>query len=259
MKWDIELCRQISEIHNREMSSEEARQWEERLMGLNKEYMYELMRLYQKGDKEQMYLMLRQGQKISKAFEYSAENSQRLLAYYMGLLGGITYEAGFLFRDMAEKREFPIVMKGLCAKAHYSNILKYLYRHPSARHKDIVEFEKIKPGFLTTIMKDLEKNGAVKKYCSGKAVFYELTIDGKEFVGNLEKTDNGRIPPDYIGMAKTGIRPEQNTAPGYLQKSRAAKLAKIKDAEKFVTVYCLEANRERVLKKRDVYNQKMIV
>ena len=259
MKWDIELCRQISEIHNRDMSSGEARQWEERLMELNKEYMYELMRLYQKGDKEQMYSMLRQGQKISKAFEYSAENSQRLLAYYMGLLGGITYEAGFLFRDMAEKREFPIVMKGLCAKTHYSNILKYLYRHPSARHKDIVEFEKIKPGFLTTIMKDLEKNGAVKKYCSGKAVFYELTIDGKEFVGALEETDNDRVPPDYLGMAKTGIRPEQNTAPGYLEKRRAAKLVKTRDAEKFVAVHYLEANRERKLKNRDVYSQKMII
>ncbi|MDO4471220.1 MAG: hypothetical protein Q4C84_15405, partial [Bacillota bacterium] len=91
-------------------------------------------------------------------------------------------------------------MKRLSTKAHYSNILKYIYYWPSSRHKEIAENEGIRVSFLTEIMKELQQKGAVKKYYSGKAAFYELTIDGKKFVRTLICTDEDRPIPDYIGF-----------------------------------------------------------
>lgn len=196
MKWDKELYQGLDQMYERAPSQQEEGQYQVQLEELNREYLYETMRMYQRKEKSLLYQELRQGQKASLLFRRIAEKNRHMTLFLMGVFVGIVYAVGFLFRDMEDERDFTIVMEGICKKAHYSNVLKYLYKNPSARHKDIAQDEGISASFLTEIMKELQAKRAVEKFYSGKAAFYELTIDGKAFAKALDGRINETVGKD---------------------------------------------------------------
>ncbi len=226
MKWDKELYQGLDQMYERAPSQQEEGQYQVQLEELNREYLYETMRMYQRKEKNLLYQELRQGQRVSLLFQRIAVKNKLMILFLMGIFAGMVYMVGFLFRDMEDERDFTIVMEGLCKKAHYSNVLKYLYQNPSARHKDIAQNEGISASFLTEIMKELQAKRAVEKYYSGKAAFYELTIDGKAFAKTLEGRMEEWIVPDYLTSFKTEFFDDIERQPDYAQKMMHSKTIK---------------------------------
>ncbi|MCI9589224.1 MAG: hypothetical protein HFG42_01520 [Lachnospiraceae bacterium] len=226
MKWDKELYQKLDQVYEQELSQSEQGLYQAQLKELNREYLYETMRMYQRKEKSLLYQELRQGQKASLLFQRIAEKNRHMTLLLMGVFVGIVYAVGFLFRDMEDERDFTIVMEGICKKAHYSNVLKYLYKNPSARHKDIAQDEGISASFLTEIMKELQAKRAVEKFYSGKAAFYELTIDGKAFAKTLDGRIEERIVPDYLSICKIEIPNDILGQSDYEQKMQLFKEAK---------------------------------
>lgn len=226
MKWDKELYQGLDQMYERAPSQQEEGQYQVQLEELNREYLYETMRMYQRKEKNLLYQELRQGQRVSLLFQRIALKNKHMSLLLMGIFVGMVYMVGFLFRDMEDERDFTIVMEGLCKKAHYSNVLKYLYQNPSARHKDIAQNEGISASFLTEIMKELQAKRAVEKYYSGKAAFYELTIDGKAFAKTLEGRMEEWIVPDYLTSFKTEFFDDIERQPDYVEKMMHSKIIK---------------------------------
>ncbi len=187
----------------------------EALKRLVKEYLYEVLRNYQRKEKELLLQKLRQGQKFSQLFQRTAESEENDAFFQMGQFAGIVKLMEYLYRDLVDRTDFASRISGLCQKAHYYNILRSLYEHPGERHKNLAGNEGISYSHLTEIMKELQEAHAVDKYYQGKAALYELTEEGREYIAETLKGNAEKISPDYLEKSLL-LWPEKDGA--YLEK-----------------------------------------
>lgn len=126
---------------------------------------------------EQLKFLHRFSNLISKTFE---ESSQQLLLQ-LGELQGITLLAQeLIFTKDKRKNANEKIQKHLSEK-YTEIILKYLYLHPSAGHKELAEAISVKVNHLSEIMKDLIENDIVRKTRQSKYFFYSLSYQSNEY------------------------------------------------------------------------------
>ncbi len=78
MKWDKELYQKLDQVYEQELSQSEQGLYQAQLKELNREYLYETMRMYQRKEKSLLYQELRQGQKASLLFQRIAEKNRHM-------------------------------------------------------------------------------------------------------------------------------------------------------------------------------------
>ena len=200
MRWDKDDYLEISRLCTIKEIEKEGDVLQRYLDEMAKEYLFESLRRYQKKEKELLYRNVRQGQKFSKLFSETAKADKGSVLFSMGFFAGIVRVMELLFRDLVDRRDFAHRIQGLCQKAHYLNVLKYLYRNEPARHKEIAQKEGVSRSYLTEIMKELQEAHVVDKYYQGKAAFYELTDEGKEYVKTME-VEPEKPAVDYLGKS----------------------------------------------------------
>ena len=218
MLWNQEYYLEISKLCTAEQIEKQGECLQRHLEEMTKEYLFESLRSYQKKEKELLYQKIRQGQPFSNLFLRASRSAGCTVFFSMGLFAGIVKVMEFLFRDLVDRQDFTYKIRGLCQKAHYLNVLKYLYRNTPARHKEIVQWEGVSRSYLTEIMKELQEAHVVDKYYQGKAAFYELTAEGREYMetiaGEIERPAIDYLSKDILVTEDTAsIRKE-----GYLEK-----------------------------------------
>ena len=75
-------------------------------------------------------------------------------------------------------------------------ILNYLAEHHNARNADIARATKISKGYISDVINELNDSGIVEKWGSGKAVFYELTYQGREWAKSNYLINNKSVTPE---------------------------------------------------------------
>lgn len=137
----------------------------------------------------------------------------------------------FLF-GKAEKRQ---MLTGLCTSRNYiKQILLEIYKNPNIRHKDLADKMRIKPNYLNELIRLLEPSGSVNKYAYGRSTYYELTLEGQNYVEEYLKGDNQGGEQLYLNknieksewedLAAEGkisiMLPAQNEKEGYLNEAK---------------------------------------
>lgn len=102
------------------------------------------------------------------------------LSYSIGFFNAVIYIFYLLVTRERRKAGTEKRIKALLAKQHTGEILSYLLDHPDAQHKVIAEKLGLKSNYLSELMRELEENGCVERYASGKRSFYSLTLVGQD-------------------------------------------------------------------------------
>lgn len=162
------------------------------LENLNTEVLYEMMRRYERKEKEILNNELRLAAKYSDCFNNyitkkdTSAKSRRL--FLMGEFVGIYKVISRLLALLLGKEKGENKLFALCTgRAHIKEILIFLYYHPNVKHKDLAEKIGIKPNYLNELMKLLEPTGSINKYSYGKFCYYELSLDGQKYVEDFLK------------------------------------------------------------------------
>ena len=203
MRWNKEYYSEIVKMCTAERIEKGGNQLQKCLEEMAREYLYESLRNYQRKEKELLHQKIRRGQKFSNLFSRTAQSAGENIFFSMGLFAGIVKVMEFLFRDLVDRQDFAHKIQGLCQKAHYLNVMKYLYRNTPARHREIVQREGVSRSHLTEIMKELQEAHVVDKYYQGKAAFYELTEEGREYVKTIEE-EAEKPAIDYLSKGILG-------------------------------------------------------
>lgn len=152
---------------------------------LNREQMDSLLSNYVKKESEIMERQLQQSEYICKLKKTIVRTEEEELIYLLGKFEGITRTV-----DTARRRQFKRIqtqsaMKRILTKRKTKEILQFIYEHPNAQNKDIAKVVDLKPNTLSYRMKELVEVGGVESYWEGKYKYYDLTLQGREFLETL--------------------------------------------------------------------------
>ncbi len=91
-----------------------------------------------------------------------------------------TGEAWLLEQGNADSFERNMTI--LYGRRHIRDIVETVYANPGIQHKDLAELAGVKANYLTQLAASLTEAGCLYRYGTKKCTYYELTLQGKEYV-----------------------------------------------------------------------------
>lgn len=150
-------------------------------------------------------------QKLSVAHRFRnmfAKTIKDYLSYYIGIFSGMTKSFEILSKAASRQEYFHNTMTALYAKSKVKEILEYLYAHPESQHKMIVESMDISKSYLTQLLRELEREGCVERFATGKRSFYSLSVGGQAFV-RKKRAEREFVKPNFFDEKYTVTRRNQ--------------------------------------------------
>lgn len=177
------------------LDKEDVRDLETFMKENNEELMYQTVRLYLNHHNEELHDELSKSKRFSKLLHKQIKD---LISYYTGIFDGIFMVFGILAESMMTNNDFERKMTAVFKKNRVKEILYCINENPDVQHKVLAESVGIRPNYLSQLLRELEQIGCVLRYAAGKRSFYELSIDGREFVENQIRQDGGGGWPQKI-------------------------------------------------------------
>ena len=106
-------------------------------------------------------------QRFSNLISSTLDSASEQLLLQLGELQGITLLAHELIYTKDKKTAETNVLQQYLGRTYTKEILKYLYRHPSARHKELADELSVSASHLTEILTELielENYGIIQPY-----------------------------------------------------------------------------------------------
>ena len=120
-------------------------------------------------------------QRFSNLISKTVEDPREQLLLQLGELQGITLLARELVFTKDERKTETEMMQKHLANKYTKMILRYLYLHPSAGHKELAEAISVKVNYLSELLKDLIDDDIVRKTRQSKYSFYSLSYQANEY------------------------------------------------------------------------------
>ena len=152
---------------------------EKEVRQLSDEWLKRSVQSYLQGNYKQMQEDLDKGNRFQRMLKKAVKDP---VSYVVGIFSGTVYAmellTGFSRQRMGVFGETAVLFK----KANVGDIAEYLYKNPNAQHKTISAELGLNKGYLSQLLRDMERTGCVERYAAGKMSFYSLTLYGQEFI-----------------------------------------------------------------------------
>ena len=126
---------------------------------------------------DQFKILHRFSNLISKTFENTGEQ----LLLQLGEYQGVILLAQELVFSKNEKEAETGLLQHYLGRTYTKEILKYLYLHPSARHKELADELSVSASHLSEILTELIQADIVRKKRQSKYSFYSLSHPAYEY------------------------------------------------------------------------------
>lgn len=151
---------------------------------ISRQYLQQFMQGVHKQRTEEVMEATRQAAYIKSAVERYLETDefyQRFL-FMAGICVG-QYKAGEAWlQEQGNADSFERSMVVLCARAHVRDVIEAVYANPGIQHKNLMEIVGVKANYLTQLATSLVEAGCLYRYGTKKCTYYELTLQGKDYV-----------------------------------------------------------------------------
>lgn len=154
-------------------------QGKEVIHSLGDDFLYESVRLCANQERDQLEEELRVYKRFRKMLEAYVTYD---ISYEIGRADGINITLECLSRTMLDQNEFNKKMEAEYQRENIRKILNYLYDNPHTQHKTLVNATKLKPNYLSQLLRELEGYGCVVRYGIDRRSFFELSLDGRVFM-----------------------------------------------------------------------------
>lgn len=151
------------------------------LRELNKENTSEIVEAILSDKTRDLLAQLKLLHRFSNLISKTIENPSDQLLLQLGELQGISLLAQELIFTKDEKKNETEIMQKHLANKYTKKILKYLYLHPSAGHKELAEAISVKVNYLSELLKVLIDDDIVRKTRQSKYSFYSLSYQANEY------------------------------------------------------------------------------
>ena len=152
---------------------------EKEVRRLSDEWLNEIVQCYLRGHYKQVQENLEKGKRFQRLLKKAVSDP---ISYVIGIFSGVLYAMVLLTGVTRQRMDFFQDAATLFKKAHVEAIAEYLYRHPNTQHKTLCAELKLNKGYLSQLLRDMERTGCVERYAAGRMSFYSLTLYGQEFI-----------------------------------------------------------------------------
>lgn len=143
------------------------------------DFLYEAVRLCANQERDKLEEEFRIYKRFRKMLESYVTYD---ISYEIGRADGISITLECLARTMLDQNDFNKRMEAEYQRENIRKILKYLYDNPHTQHKTLVNATKLKPNYLSQLLRELEGYGCVVRYGIDRRSFFELSLDGQAFM-----------------------------------------------------------------------------
>lgn len=105
--------------------------------------------------------------------QFNSVKEQLLLN--LGFFNGIHFITSLLFNEKQKRLKDTVLISSFLNRKYTKEIFKYLFNHPSARHKELAQALSLSPSGLNGILKDLINNHVIEKTEHSKYSYYSLS------------------------------------------------------------------------------------
>ena len=105
--------------------------------------------------------------------QFNSVKEQLLLN--LGFFNGIYFITSLLFNEKQKRLKDTVLIRSFLNRKYTKEIFKYLFNHPSARHKELAQALSLSPSGLNGILKDLIDNQIIEKTEHSKYSYYSLS------------------------------------------------------------------------------------
>lgn len=120
--------------------------------------------------------------------QLNKQNAICRMFFQAGISVGQSKAGDVWLQEQENKKCFEKNMLTLLSKAHVKKIIKTVYESPVMQHDILAQIVGISSSRLSKIITGLEESGCLRRYGTRKNSFYELTLDGKDYVKRYLKT-----------------------------------------------------------------------
>lgn len=181
---------------------------EKEVRQLSDEWLKRSVKSYLQGNYKQMQEDLDKGNRFQRMLKKAVKDP---VSYVVGIFSGTVYAmellTGFSRQRMGVFGETAVLFK----KANVGDIAEYLYKNPNAQHKTISAELGLNKGYLSQLLREMERTGCVERYAAGRMSFYSLTLYGQEFV-KREKLRKSLTNPVRVMSTRTELLEEKYSA-----------------------------------------------
>lgn len=167
---------------------------------ISHEYLQLLIRGVHARETKEVLEATRQMAYLKSALERHLEtkDAYHRFLYQVGVGAG-QYKTGEAWlQEQGNEDGFERNMTVLYGKRHMRDIVEAVYANPGIQHKNLAELTGVKANFLTQLTASLTEAGCLYRYGTRKCTYYELTLQGKEYVRKTlscrRETFEGRRP-----------------------------------------------------------------
>ena len=211
------------------------------------DWMYRLQKSYeeamQKEELDDAFAFTRKYGKVAKTIKKFASTQENAYLYSMGTFVGVFHAMSGMLPKRNEAQIFHIKMAELKGRVYVKQALEFLYGQDFIQHKELCDKLGISPSQLNRVMGELTDVGCVRKYESGKYVFYSLTLLGRNYVHEFLGCRTEAYM-EYDSVALAGQKPQIGERGSKLSTSRLAAEYRIDNANEDMVKYAKLANVE---------------
>lgn len=158
----------------------------------------EYLQSYLDKDYEGLSLQLTRQRKLRKSFTKILKECRQV-----SVLAGQFVQTFNIFNKLLQNQNnrssFSEEMQTILrAHKRSKEVLLFLYHHPHAQHNEIVDNTNIPKSSLSDLLRVLEKVQCVMRVAAGKYSFFDLTVEGRTFVEDLQPDIKEERPFDII-------------------------------------------------------------
>ncbi len=176
---------------------------------LSDEWLNSSVQGYLQGHYKQVQEEVEKGKRFQRLLKKAVMDP---VSYVVGIFSGILYAMELLTSFTKQRTDFFKEAEALFEKANVERIANYLSKHPDSQHKVICTELGINKGYLSQLLREMERTGLVERYAAGKRSFYSLTLYGQKFV---KKERSRKNVTNSFGMICLPNSLEEKYAPLY--------------------------------------------
>lgn len=175
------------------------------IVEFNRVVSIEIVEKYLGSKTEELELLIKQNTRIGNLISRQFRSDKEQVLMNLGFFKGATFLTELLMNEKEEEQRSELDIKKHLAYKHTKNILVYLYKHPSVRHKELAFKLDVSPSGLTEILKPLIEDGIVEKTPQSKYSYYSLSEYAHQYtknnlIGSSINTYNVAIYQDEEGV-----------------------------------------------------------
>lgn len=186
--------KQLKDLLQKEHSDQLEKETIAFLKTMKDEYLYLAVRNILNKKEDDLKDNIDFGLRASKLFRREMKKGESV-EFNMGFFCGVFNAVDYIQGSMKDYRKNLVKLQSLYERDNIKSILLYLYYHPGAQHKTLVEKLKFSASYLSELMGELVEERCVVKYSKSKYSYYELTIDSQNFVkAKIADTESNKLP-----------------------------------------------------------------